>query len=535
MRNISTLNAIAVAAVSVVSLCGSAWAGNNAQPDWKKLEDRARTNIKSFSGYTLNGADHAYDVTDRIVDDDGAQHVRFNRTYRGMRVLGGDLVVHNEGSGNFRSASLSLNRSINVARNATISAGTAIKVAFNAYGGTTNGVKPELLVYARGDIPTLAYDVRIFGMQPDGTPMEMHVIVDASTSLILEDWNDIKTSALAGTGKTLYSGTVALTTDLVSGKLNLRDPSRGNLYTVNMSNSTTGAGTVYTITGTTTAANAWGSGAVGTTVAALQTVAADAQHGASKTWDYFKNVHGRNGINNDGVGSFSKVHYGTYYINAFWSDTCFCMSYGDGDGTVLGPLVSIDIAAHEMTHGITTRTANLIYSGESGALNEATSDIFGTAVEYYAANTTDAGDYLIGEKVVKVGTNKFLRSMITPSVDGLSADCWYSTVGNLDVHFSSGVANHFFYLLSEGTKAGVPSKTCATGNTRVATGTGTLTGITRAKAEKIWYRALTVYMTSSTNYAGARAATISAAKDLYGITSTEQAAVAAAWTAVGRP
>ncbi len=532
MRTLSTPTAIAVAAASVLSLSGAAWA---ASADWKASEDRARTNIKSFSGYTLHGADHAYEVTDRVIDTDGVQHIRFNRTFRGMRVLGGDLVVHNESSGNFRSASLSLNRAINPARTATISAGTAIKAAFNAYGGSSNGVVPELMVYARGDIPVLAYDVRMFGTLPDGTPMEMHVIVDASTALILEAWNDIHTSALAGTGKSLYSGTVALTTDLVGATLTLRDPSRGNTYTVNMNNVTTGTGAPFVITGTTTAANAWGTGAVGTTTAALQTVAVDAEYGTAKTWDYFKNVHGRNGIANNGVGSYNQVHYGTYYINAFWSDTCFCMSYGDGDGTVIGPLVSIDITAHEMTHGITTRTANLTYSGESGALNEATSDIFGTAVEYYAANTTDAGDYLIGEKVVKVGTNKFLRSMITPSVDGLSADCWYSTLGSLDVHFSSGVANHFFYLLSEGTKAGVPSKTCATGNTRVATGTGTLTGITRAKAEKIWYRALTVYMTSSTNYAGARAATISAAKDLYGITSTEQAAVAAAWTAVGRP
>jgi Zn-dependent metalloprotease len=529
MRVLSTPSAIAVAVASVLSFGGAAWAGS---PDWKKSEDRARANIKSFSGYTLNGADHAYEVTDRVLDDDGVQHIRFNRRYRGMRVLGGDLVMHNESSGNFRSASLSLNRSINVARTATVSAGTAIKVAFNAYGGTTRGVQPELLVYARGDIPALAYDVRLFGTQPDGTPMEMHVIVDASTALVLEAWDDIRTSALAGTGKTLYSGTVALTTDLVAGKLSLRDPSRGNLNSVDMKNLTTGTGTLFVITGTTTAANVWGTGASGTTAAALRTAAADAQYGSAKTWDYFKNVHGRHGIANDGVGSFSKVHYGTKYMNAFWSDSCFCMSFGDGDGTILGPLVSIDIAAHEMTHGITSRTANLIYSGESGGLNEATSDIFGTAVEYYAANTTDAGDYLIGEKVVKSGTNRFLRSMVTPSVDGFSADCWYSTLGNLLVHHSSGVANHFFYLLSEGTKAGVPSKTCAAGNTRVATGTGTLTGITRAKAEKIWYRALTVYMTSSTNYAAARVATINAATDLYGASSTETNAVKAAWSAV---
>jgi len=187
-----------------------------------------------------------------------------------------------------------------------------------------------------------------------------------------------------------------------------------------------------------------------------------------------------------------------------------------------------------MTHGVTSRTASLTYSGESGGLNEATSVIFGTMVEFYANNQNDTPDYLIGEELYKNGTS-WLRSMIKPSADGRSADCWYSGVGSLDVHYSSGVANHFFYLLAEGTKTGFPSNTCVAGNTRVATGAGSVTGIGRAKAEKIWYRALTQYMISNTNYVGARTATINAANDLYGAGSPESAAVAAAWTAVNRP
>ena len=123
--------------------------------------------------------------------------------------------------------------------------------------------------------------------------------------------------------------------------------------------------------------------------------------------------------------------------------------------------------------------------------------------------------------------------MIKPSLDGASSDCWYSGVGSLDVHYSSGVANHFYHLLAEGTSYGSPI--CLAGNTRIATGAGTLTGIGRAAAEKIWYRALTVYMTSSTNYAAARVATINAANDLFGTDSPESAAAAAAWTAVNRP
>ena len=125
--------------------------------------------------------------------------------------------------------------------------------------------------------------------------------------------------------------------------------------------------------------------------------------------------------------------------------------------------------------------------------------------------------------------------MVNPSLDGASADCWYAGLGSIDVHYSSGVANHFYFLLAEGTTNGSPSATCVAGNTKKATGAGSVTGIGRTKAEKIWYRALTVYMTSSTNYAAARSATLSAAADLYGAGSAEANAVAAAWTAVNRP
>ena len=153
--------------------------------------------------------------------------------------------------------------------------------------------------------------------------------------------------------------------------------------------------------------------------------------------------------------------------------------------------------------------------------------------EFYAANASDPGDYLIGEKIMVGGGS--LRSMVKPSSDGASADCWYSGVGNLNVHYSSGVANHFFFLLAEGTNSSYGnSPTCVAGNTRVATGTGSLAGIGRDKAAKIWYRALTTKFTSSTTYAGARSGTIAAANELYGTGSAEANAVAAAWSAVGR-
>ncbi len=530
MRAPSIVTVIAIVAASMVSFNTSAQNAPTAA-QLKHFQDRALALVPMFPGYTLAGAEQAFAAGDTVVDADGTQHVRIHRKFRGLRVLGGDMVMHVGGPGVLGGVTKSMRLAINAAKTAGFSGGTAISTALGAYPGSTNGTVPELIIYARGDIPALAYDVRIFRTKPDGLPSQMHVIVDASTNRILEAWDDVQAVAATGTGKAMFVGTVSISTDLTGSTYSLKDPTRGNQQVVNLNNTiptslTSVGGTPYTST-----TNTWGDGKNSTTTPGKQTVGVDALHAMAKTWDYFKNTHGRNGIANNGVGAISRVHYGTKFNNAFWLDSCFCMSFGDGDGTTYNPFVSLDITAHEMTHGITSRTANLTYSGESGGLNEATSDIFGAAVEYYAANTTDAGDFLIGEKIKRTGTLYF-RSMITPSADGYSADCWYSTVGNLRVHQSSGVANHFFYLLSQGTKAGVPSKTCLSSNTRVATGTGTLTGITRAKAEKIWYRALTVYMTSSTNYAAARVATINAATDLYGASSTETNAVKAAWSAV---
>jgi Zn-dependent metalloprotease len=530
MRAPLNSSVIAIAAVSMLCFSAAAQAEPTAA-ELKHFQDRALVLVPMFPGYTLAAKDHAFTAGDTVVDTDGTQHVRMNRKFRGLRVIGGDMVVHVGGPGIFSGVSKSMNLAINAAATAGFSGGTAISTALGAYPGSTNGTVPELVIYARGDIPALAYDVRIFRTRPDGLPSQMHVIVDASTNRILEAWDDIQAAAATGTGNALFVGTVSISDDLTGGTYSLKDPTRGNQQVVTLNNTTptsltTVGGTAYTST-----TNSWGDGKNSTTTAGKQTVGVDALFAMAKTWDYFLNTHGRSGIANNGVGASSRVHYGTSFNNAFWMDSCFCMSFGDGDGTTYNPFVSLDITAHEMTHGITSRTANLTYSGESGGLNEATSDIFGTAVEYYASNTTDAGDFLIGEKIKKSGTLYF-RSMITPSADGYSADCWYSTVGNLLVHQSSGVANHFFYLLSQGTTAGSPSKTCLSSNTRVATGTGTLTGITRAKAEKIWYRALTVYMTSSTNYAAARVATVNAATDLYGASSTETNAVKAAWSAV---
>jgi zinc metalloprotease ZmpA len=331
-----------------------------------------------------------------------------------------------------------------------------------------------------------------------------------------------------GSGQSLYSGTVPLQLTLASGTYQLKDPTRGNTYTTDMGNRSDSLGCqlfgVNCATGTlfTSPDASFGNGST----SSRESAAVDAQYGTNETWDYYQDVHGRDGIFGTGQGSFNRVHYGKKYNNAFWDGTK--MTYGDGDGTNYGPLTSLDVAGHEMSHGVTEHSANLTYSGESGGLNESTSDIFGTMVEFFAGNANDAGDYLIGEEF-DLKNHLGFRRMDKPSADGSSADCWSSTVGNLDVHYSSGVGNHFFYLLSEG--SGAKTLNGVSYNSPTCNGSS-VTGIGHDVAAAVWYRALTVYMTSSTDYHGARTASLNAARDLYGTGSPAYNAVAAAWSAV---
>jgi Zn-dependent metalloprotease len=495
---------------------GDAFAANAVHP----AVHRALELIHSRAATVRASTNDRYHARNVVVDADGTEHVRFDRTYNGLPVIGGDLVMHSR-HGRYKAASVTQGAPLKLSTRPTLKSNDAVVAAGTEFGSSFAGM-PEstLAVYARGrGAARLAWKVRLHDLQADKT-----YIVDAHDGRILERWSNLHTAAATGTAKTLYSGNVALTTNSIAGGYEMRDPSRGNTFAIDGSNSRT-SGQIYKDSD-----NVWGNYAISDKA----TAAADAQYGAALTWNYYKNVHGRTGIGNDGRGAYSRVHYGRRYSNAFWSNACFCMTYGDGDGVNLGPLVALDIVGHELSHGVNARTANLIYSGESGGLNEANSDILGTMVDFYANNSQDTPDYLVGEKVYLSNVSGSpdqiaLRYMYNPAKDGRSPNCYVNTLGDLDVHYSSGVANLFFYLLAEGTGARTYS---GVNHTPTTCNGSTFAGIGRAKAEKIWYRALTVYFTSSTNYAGARAATISAAKDLYGATSAEAGRVATAWSAV---
>ncbi|MFJ4898787.1 M4 family metallopeptidase [Streptomyces sp. NPDC088727] len=512
---------------AAITAAASAGADHGALP--KQLSPSQRAELireantsKAATAKDLGlGSQEKLVVRDVIQDNDGTTHTRYERTFGGLPVLGGDLIVEASKAGATQSvtkASKATTAQLKaVDTTAKVAPAAAEKQALGAAKAdgsakTAAEKAPRKVVWMASGTPQLAYETVVGGLQDDGTPNALHVVTDATTGAKLYEWQAIE----KGTGNTEYSGQVTLNT---SGSYNLTDTTRGNHKTYNLNHGSSGTGTLFSGSD-----DIWGDG----TPQNAETAAADAHYGAAETWDYYKNVHGRTGIRGDGVGAYSRVHYGNSYVNAFWDDSCFCMTYGDGSGNA-SPLTALDVAAHEMTHGVTSNTAGLNYSGESGGLNEATSDIFATAVEFYSNNASDKGDYLIGEKIDINGDGTPLRYQDKPSRDGLSKDAWYSGIGNVDVHYSSGPANHFFYLLSEGSGA----KTINGVSYDSPTSDGLpVTGIGRAKAELIWFKALTTKFSSTTNYAGARTGTLAAAGELYGTTSAEYKAVADAWAGI---
>ena len=413
--------------------------------------------------YGLTDPDRELRARQPFKDELGQTHIRFDQHYQGVRVFEGEAIAHDRGAGPIDvTNALVPNLSIDVTPRVPESVAVAKAIqALGAYGGES--VESELVILPAGQRvggTHLAWHIVVFAENGVDDALQRDYFIDAKSGEIVWSFDSLQTSNVTGTARTQYLGSQTANLDLQGSTYYLRDVLRssGN-RTCDMQNTTSSTCPTFTSSSST-----FGDGVVDGTN--RQTSAADAHIGLQKTWDYFKNIHGRNGIDGSGTATRSRVHYSSSYNNAFWSNSCFCMTYGDGSGTPGGtsgflPLVSIDVAGHEMTHGVTSRTANLTYSGESGGLNEATSDIFGTMVEFFANSTVDVPDYLIGERIKPSNWNTnrtwknlaspaALRYMDRPSRDGNSRDCWSSGIGSLNVHYSSGPANHMYYLLSKG-------------------------------------------------------------------------------------
>ncbi|MFF5337418.1 M4 family metallopeptidase [Streptomyces sp. NPDC013181] len=504
---------------------GAGFRAMTADARGEAIRDAGRNTAATARELGLGPAERLV-VKDVLIDADGTRHVRYDRTYKGMDVIGGDLVVHLAENGRITGSDLAHQGAIKVARvtpklSAAEASAKAVRHAKHVRKAKAGSKDSTLVVYAVGKIPVLAYRSTVTGAGEFGPASREAVIVDAASGAPLDQY-ELRQS-VTGTGNGVTVGQVSIETTQTGSGYTLTDAAHGGTIVYDSYNSPQ-TNPRQNARPFSKSSNSWGNG----TSSSRESAAVDASYGLAKTWDYYKSSFNRSGIRNDGRGAPAYVHVDNSLLNAFYDDNCFCMYFGDGssqNGNT--PVTAVDVAGHEMSHGVTAATANLTYSGESGGLNEATSDIFGTMVEFYADNAADPGDYYIGEKLNMSGG--YMRRMDNPAADGKSLSCWNSGAGSVDVHYSSGIANHFFYLAGEGTGAKTIGGRSHNGTT---CNNDTFAGIGKDKAAAVWYRALTTYMTSTTNYAGARTATLQAAADLYGANSQERYLVSKAWAAV---
>ena len=545
MKKFIGILVLLVLAVSVFILSSDkASAGKNVfgkgdGNDLERAKQKSLSVIKDKAAARGVGSADEFKVKKVEIDRLSMAHTRFQQTVNDIPVWEGEAIVHLRADGELADVTDNLKEAVAVNTEPNFSATQALNMA-RSFAGISNSVSPrrmtddaklELWIYRAADRDHLTYRVEmpiIDGTENTSIPV---VFVDAQTGEKVFEYNNLHT----GTGSSLYSGTVTIATSSAGGTFYMEDLGRKQgTFNMNSTGNTlfgTG-GKMSRFTGTDDIWNA-----------SLERAGVDAHLGAARTFDYFLNVHGRNGIDGSGgpltvaaganssIGLIaSRVHFGKKYNNAFWLNNQ--MTYGDGDGSQFGPLVSTDIAGHEMTHGVTEYTANLNYSNESGALNESMSDVFGALVELYAdGGVVSADTWKIGEDTYTPNTaGDALRYMNNPHLAG---NYGYTTNDDPDhyserytgtgdsggVHINSGIANHVFYL-------------AAAGGTHHLSGV-TVSGIGPTDAGAIWYRALTVYMTSGTNFAGARTATLNAAADLFGTSSQQYISVRTAWCAAG--
>lgn len=522
--------------------------------------DRARERVLALRSDLGLDAQTTFAIRRFHADELGQTHTRLRQFFQGVPVWGAEVIAHTGPEGEPLPTTLAHRSGIDISVMPSLRAQEIRSVVHDDLAPTGPfAVEPvmELVVYpeeiriarpSRGAREAEWLDATAFTTHVRRYVLAYHVhtelhnpgdtrhtdyLVDAHTGAILDRWDSLMTANAEGTGNSQYSGMVRLNTTTIAGGYELRDLTRpaalGNTVN-NLNHATDGTGTVYT-----DADNIWGDGLnyredpEPTTSANGQTVAVDAAFGIQATWDMFKNVLGRNGIDGLGRSTYARVHYDTGYDNAFYSDQCMCITFGDGTKRL--PYTPLDIAAHEFSHGVCSTTAGLIYNKESGGLNESNSDIFGVMTEFYYRGANGQGSVLPdtggnwtqGEQIATPLAPQY-RRMYKPSLDGKSADAWSPTLSTLNVHYSSGPMNRCFYFLSQGaTTAGDTSSTYLPGG---------MPGIGNQKAAKIWYRALTTYMTPSTDYAAARIAMITAVRDLYPLSGPEEVAVWNAFAAI---
>ena len=466
-------------------------------------------------------------------DEIGFEHLRFQLTYNEIPILGGIIIAHIKNqklhSFNGEYFEVKRNTSQNLFSENECLSKTLDLVGAKVYNwqmpdeeATIKVIKndnnatwfpqgklmycPKNLDFEKGEFE-LTYKFKIYAHEPLSAE---NIYISPLNGEIIARENLLHNVDVPGVAVTKYSGTRKIKTDSISQyKFRLIENSKGGgIYTLNLQKGTSYAAAVDFLDSN----NYWNN--VNTN---KDEIATDAHWGAEVTYDYYFNVHNRKSYDNKNARIYSYVHYSNNYDNAFWNGVC--MTYGDGNS--FKPLTAIDVCGHEITHAVTSNTANLVYSYESGALNESFSDIFGNTIERYGRPTQY--DWKIGEDITTGATG--LRNMKDPKSKGhprcYKSTNWYAGAGdNGGVHTNSGVQNWWYYLITEG----------GSGVNDVAN-TFKVDSLGIKKAEQITYRNLSVYLTTSSNYADARFYSIRAAVDLFGNCGKEVIAVTNAWYA----
>ncbi|MER6950746.1 M4 family metallopeptidase [Nonomuraea sp. NPDC000554] len=448
------------------------------------------------------GPDEAYRRVSVTRGTSDMYFVGYERTYKGLPVVGGDAVVVTDSAGRVRDTVAAAGpNSQDVQTEARISAEQATEVAKGRLSRVDDSAAPRLVVLAWGAKPRLTWEAVVSGLAK-GKPSIQHVFVDARTGKIADSYDDVR----EGSGNSYYYGQVTINTSGSGSSYSMTDSTRPGIQCGGQ------GGTAYTGPD-----DAWGNGQ-GTN---LETACVDALYSVQREWDMLRDWLGRNGIDGSGRGFGARV--GLSDVNAYWNGSYTNFGHNQANDR---QATNIDVVAHEFGHAIFQTTPGGAGSGnENGGINEGTGDIFGALTEHYANNPNDPPDYLVGEEVDLVGQGP-IRNMYNPSALG-DPNCWSSSIPNTEVHAAAGPLNHWFYLLAEGSNpgGGKPSSPICSG------GPASVTGVGVQKAGQIYLGALN-RKTSSWRYTNARAASVAAAIELFGANSAECNTTKAAWSAV---
>jgi len=465
-------------------------------------------------------------------DQLGMNHARLQHLHRGVPVFGSEIFLHSDAAGALQLLNGQLVDHLDIDVTPSLAADQALQTALQHLGPAsyrwdnpteeaiikevfdqshTWRPQPALVIApVNGDFAGSDYRLAWKMLIPVDAPKPANWVyfVDAKSGEVINYFN--KMHPVTGTGASLYSGTVSFETNFNGSTYEMFDTGR-NIKTYDAKSNTNAADDVLG----TDSDNNWPLNAL-----------VDAHWGGTKFHEYYQTVHGRNSFNGAGAQMTSRVHYNLNWVNASWNGVE--VRYGDGDGVNSSALVTLDVAGHEWTHAVTDYESDLVYQGESGALNESWSDIFGETIEKYFK---DDGLWLIGEECWTPGTSgDALRSMANPNSEGqpdtyggtfwVNPAQWWNDNGG--VHTNSGVSNFAYYLLVNG-----GSGTNDIGNSYSVSSIGI------ADARAIFYLAQTTYLTSSSTFAAARTATENAASALFGSSSNQKTQVSNAWYAVG--